>query len=221
MLEHNYLIAEICENSDSPIADICWFSLLASLCVLTCIHTYKTQDTTLRLICFFTLFRLRLACSVSFTGRGAAAEHTSLRRMVCKEKPLAEIGFVAQQHSGRFRSQVTMGKATTCGPSWPTKELAIAYLNAAREGATSREDFAQSLRALVAAAAPPPPQKPHAERGGVQQRCGRCSSLRHSRQHPANRPDTTNKRAGNCIFECGVRGRNLSGRHHAKPESIG
>ena len=68
-----------------------------------------------------------------------------------KRKATSGIGHV-EQRAGGFRARVYVGRGTAYGPTRLTKEQATADLNAAREGATTNEDVARNLRALVAAA---------------------------------------------------------------------
>ena len=62
-----------------------------------------------------------------------------------------EIGGV-QTRGGSSRAHVQLGTSKVYGPARATKEDAIADLNAARIGATSKEDVGRHLAALVAAA---------------------------------------------------------------------
>ena len=71
--------------------------------------------------------------------------------MAPKKKPVAEIGGV-QVRNGRFRARVHACTGHRHGPTRSTKEEALADLNAARTGATDKEDVARHLAELAAAA---------------------------------------------------------------------
>ena len=71
--------------------------------------------------------------------------------MASKQKPAAEIGGL-QGRSGNFRTRVHATKGDQYGPTRCTREEALADLNAARNGATDKEDVARHLAALAAAA---------------------------------------------------------------------
>ena len=74
-------------------------------------------------------------------------EHVSLERMAPKQK--REIGGV-ETRGGRSRAHVQLGTKKVHGPTRATKEDATADLNAARSGATSKEDVGRHLEALAA-----------------------------------------------------------------------
>ena len=67
--------------------------------------------------------------------------------MAPKAKPVAEVGSV-NAHKGGFRARVRLGAAAFRGPTRATEAEATADLNAARDGASSKEDIAQHLAAL-------------------------------------------------------------------------
>ena len=71
--------------------------------------------------------------------------------MAPKKKPVSEIGGV-EVRNGRFRARVHACTGHRHGPTRSTKEEALADLNAARNGATDKEDVARHLAELAAAA---------------------------------------------------------------------
>ena len=71
--------------------------------------------------------------------------------MAPKKKPVSEIGGV-EVRNGRFRARVHACTGRRHGPTRSTKEEALADVNAARNGATDKEDVARHLAELVSAA---------------------------------------------------------------------
>ena len=105
--------------------------------------------------------------------------------MAPKKKPVAEIGG-AQVRNGRFRARVHACAGHQHGPTRSTEEEALAGLNAARNGATDKEDVARHLAELAAAASCLTAARPVAEQSHAR---GHASADDQQNDYPALFPN--------------------------------